>query len=115
MSDREPDLSFLDRPSESSLCPRYPGSIHLTASTLPAPPHPVLGASPFDDTRSTYVHTGVNRVVAKFVTLLSPYTKLPSTYEAMDVEVISFLLTQVGYEVYDAAHSHTRPRLGGHC
>ena len=65
----------------------------------PAPSHPVLGASPFDDTRSTYVHTGVNRVVAKFVTILSPYTKLPSTYEAMDVEVISFLLTQVGYEV----------------
>jgi hypothetical protein len=34
--------------------------------------------------------------VAKFVTILSPYTKLPSTYEAMDVEVISFLLTQEG-------------------
>src|SRR5262249_5663139 len=32
VSEREPALSFLDRPSENSLCPRYPGSMHLTAS-----------------------------------------------------------------------------------
>jgi hypothetical protein len=38
----------------------------------------MLGASPLDETRSTYVHPGVNKVVAQFVTSMSPYPKLPS-------------------------------------
>jgi hypothetical protein len=43
------------------------------ASTLPAPPRTMLGASPLDETRSIYVHTGVNKVVAYFVTILPPF------------------------------------------
>jgi hypothetical protein len=42
------------------------------------------------------VHTGVNKVATQFVTILLLYQKLLSTYEAMDVEVVCFLLTQEG-------------------
>jgi hypothetical protein len=66
-------------------------------STSNTPGKPTaLDAYPLDGTRSTYVHTGVNKIVPQFVTLLFPYPKLTSTYEARDVEVVSFLLTQEG-------------------
>ena len=42
------------------------------------------------------MHTGVNKAVVQFVTILSPYQKRPSSYEAMDTEVVSFLLTKEG-------------------
>jgi hypothetical protein len=56
----------------------------------------MLEAYPLDDTRSTYVHTDVNKVVAQFVTNMLLYYKLPSTYKSVDAEVISFLLTKEG-------------------
>src|SRR5262249_5663142 len=46
-------------------------------TSLPAPcrhhPRTELGASPFDDTQSTSVHTPVNTLVPQVVTLMSPY------------------------------------------
>jgi hypothetical protein len=66
-------------------------------STSHTPGKPTaLAAYPLEGTRSTSVHTGVNKIVPQFVTILLSYQKFTSTYEARDVEVVSFLLTQEG-------------------
>ena len=56
------------------------GALAATARPLPAPPRPGRGASPLTDSRTTYVPTGVNRLVAQFghdsVTLSKASTSL---------------------------------------